>query len=60
MDHSTANHAARLELRINGESIPMNDFVQRFIVGTLCGMLRSLHGADDIRTVDLTLTTGRQ
>lgn len=59
-DQSTAEHAAHLELKINGESVPVNDFVQRFIIGTLCGMLRSLHGVDDIRTVDLTLTSELQ
>ncbi len=56
MDHSTAKDAARLELKVNGKDIPLSDFVRRFIIGTLCGMLRSLHGVDDIRAVDLTLT----
>jgi hypothetical protein len=59
-DHSTVEHAVRIELKINGKDIPLNGFVQRFLVGTLCGMLRSLHGVDDIRTVDLTLTSERQ
>jgi hypothetical protein len=56
-DHSTAQQGARLELKVNGVEVPVNDFVQSFIVGTLCGMLRSLHGVEDIQTVDLKFTT---
>jgi hypothetical protein len=56
-DRSTVEQAMRIELKINGEEIPLNDFVQRFITGTLCGMLRSLRGVDDIRVVNLTLTS---
>lgn len=56
-DHSTAQPGARLELKVNGVEVPLNDFVESFIAGTLCGMLRSLHGVEDIRTVDLKLTS---
>lgn len=59
-DDLTTEQAAHLELKVNGESIPLNDFAQRFIVGTLCGMLRSLRGIDDIRTVSLTLSSQRE
>ncbi len=55
-----AEEAVHLELKVNGRNIPLNDFAQRFIAGTLCGMLRCLRGVDDIRAVDLTLTSQRQ
>lgn len=59
-DPSTAEQTARLELKVNGRNVPLNDFAQRFIIGTLCGMLRCLRGVEDIRTVALTLTSERK
>jgi len=56
-DGLAASHPIRVELKINGTDVPLNDFVQSFLVGTLTGMLRSLHGVDQIRTVDLKIVS---
>ena len=46
----------QLELKVNGRDVELNDFVQSFIVETILGMLRSLRGVDEVRSVTLTIT----
>ena len=46
----------KLELTVNGRDVAVNDFVQSFIVETILGMLRSLRGVDEVRSVTLTIT----
>ena len=46
----------QLELEVNGRDVELNDFVQSFIVETILGMLRSLRGVDEVRSVTLTIT----
>ena len=47
---------SQLELKVNGRDVELNDFVQSFIVETILGMLRSLRGVDEVRSVTLTIT----
>ena len=45
--------AARVELKINGKEIELNNFVESFIAQTVIGMVKSLRGVGDIETIDL-------
>lgn len=44
---------ARAELKINGEKIELNNFVENFISQTIIGMVKSLRGVSDVETIDL-------
>lgn len=46
---STAN----TDLKVNGEKIELNDFVENFISQTVIGMVKALRGIGDIETIDL-------
>jgi len=37
----------RVQLYIDGKEIPLNDFVERMLGGTVAGAASSLHGVDD-------------
>ena len=52
--------AANAELTVNGEKIDLNNFVQGFISQTLIGMVKSLHGVDDIKTIELNISRNCQ
>jgi hypothetical protein len=47
---------AKVELKINGEEVALNDFVQEFVAQTLIGMVKSLRGVGEIRTIDLKIS----
>ena len=49
---STANVA----LKVNGEEVALNDFVQGFVAQTLIGMVKSLRGVGEVKTIDLTMS----
>ena len=48
--------AANVELAVNGEKVKLNDFVQGLFSQILIGMVRSLHGIDDIETIELKIS----
>ena len=46
-----------IELKINDEVMPVNDFVQSFFANTILGSLKSLRDIpDDIKNVSLSIT----
>jgi molybdopterin-guanine dinucleotide biosynthesis protein B len=44
---------AKVELKVNGKEIPLNDFVVNFISETIIGMIKPLRGVKDIKTVSV-------
>lgn len=44
---------ARAELKVNGNEIKLNNFVENFISKTVIGMVESLRGVGDVETVSL-------
>lgn len=44
---------AQVELKINGEEVDLNTFVEGFISETLFGMVKSLRGVGSIDRIDL-------
>lgn len=43
-------------LEVDGESIPMNDFVRRVLAGMITGSVKALHGVeDDWKTLNITI-----
>ncbi len=51
---------ANAELAVNGEKVDLNNFVQGFISQSLIGMVKSLHGVDDIKTIELKISRNSQ
>jgi hypothetical protein len=47
---------ARTQLKVNGKEIELNNFVQNLISETIIGMVKSLRGVDDIKTVSLNVS----
>jgi hypothetical protein len=47
---------ARVELKVNGEAVELNNFVQNIISRTIVGMVGSLKGVDQVETVDLSIS----
>ena len=47
---------ADVDLKVNGQKVELNPFIQGFISETVTGMLKSLRGVNDIDTVDLKIT----
>jgi hypothetical protein len=44
---------ARAELKVNGNKIDLNNFVENFICQTVIGMVKSLRGVGDIEKISL-------
>ena len=44
---------ARAELKVNGNEIKLNNFVENFISQTVIGMVKSLRGVGDVETISL-------
>jgi len=42
-----------IKVKVNGEDIPLTEFPKEFIVKTVCGMLKSLKGVDEIKDVEI-------
>jgi len=40
-------------IKVNGKEIPLTEFPTDFIINTICGMLKSLKGVDDISDVEI-------
>ena len=46
-----------LKLKVDGKEIPLNDFVSRFIQGTVCGGVSSLKGIkNDWEKIEIEVT----
>ena len=43
----------KISVKINGQEIPLTEFPAEFIVNSICGMLRSLKGVDEIKKVEI-------
>jgi len=50
--------AAKVSLKVNGKKIALNPFVKDFIAATVIGMVGSLRGADNIKTLSIEITRG--
>lgn len=46
---------AQVELRVNGEDIELNAFVENFVAETVMGMVKSLRGVEGIDKIDLSI-----
>ncbi len=51
------NHerTAQVQLKVNGEEIELNDFVEGFIAESVIGMVKSLRGVSKINAIDLSI-----
>jgi molybdopterin-guanine dinucleotide biosynthesis protein B len=45
--------SSNIELKINGEKIPLTEFPEEFIINTIIGMVKSLKGVDEIDELEL-------
>jgi len=43
-------------IKVNGKQIPLTEFPADFIKNTICGMLKSLKGVDNIKDVEIRFT----
>lgn len=44
-----------LDIKVNGEKIPLTEFPSEIISNTIQGMVQSLKGVEDIETVEISL-----
>ena len=44
------------EVKVNGQKIDLNRFVESFISQSVIGMLKSLRGVDVVETIDLKIS----
>lgn len=42
-----------INIKINGKTIPLSEFPADFIKNSICGMLSTLKGVDEIKTVEI-------
>ncbi len=56
MCESNQKSVARVELKVNGKETELNNFVENFISQTVIGMVSSLHGVGDIKTINLQIS----
>ena len=47
---------ADVELKVNGADVELNTFVQSFVTETITGMVKSLRGIDEVKSVSLQIT----
>ena len=47
------NKMKNMLIKVNGEKIPLTEFPTDFIKNTVCGMLKSLKGVDEIKNVEI-------
>ncbi len=46
----------QVELKVNGEDVALNDFVKGFVSETLMGMMKSLRGVGEVKTLSLEIS----
>lgn len=42
-----------ISIKVNGNEIPLTEFPIEIIKNTICGMLKSLKGVDEIKNVEI-------
>lgn len=42
-----------IEIEVNGKRVPLNPFVKKFIINTIKGIISSLRGVKDIKTISI-------
>ncbi|MBW8001243.1 MAG: hypothetical protein FVQ80_04400 [Planctomycetes bacterium] len=47
---------AEVTLKVNGADVELNTFVQGFVTETITGMVKSLRGVDEVKSVSLQIT----
>ena len=52
--------ALKTELKVNGQEIELNSFVQGFMGLAVTGMLKSLKGVADVQTVTLNISRPKE
>lgn len=50
----------QVELKINGDEVDLNTFVEGFVAETLFGMVKSLRGVGNIDRIDLTIVKNNE
>jgi len=43
----------KISIKVNGKQIPLTEFPTEIIKNTICGMLRSLKGVNEINSVEI-------
>ena len=46
-------------VKVNGKELPLTEFPTEFIQNTICGMLESLKGVEEINKVEITFEVNR-
>jgi len=46
-------------IKVNGKEIPLTEFPEEFIQNTICGMLKSLKGVDEINKVEISFEVSK-
>lgn len=44
-----------INLKVNGEEIPLTQFPAEIIIQTILGMLKALHGVDEVKEVEISI-----
>ena len=47
------NNMKKIDLKVNGKKIPISEFPEEIIKNTICGMIESLKGVDEIKKVEI-------
>ena len=42
-----------ITIKVNGKNIPLSEFPAEFIKNSICGMLKTLNGVDEIKSVEI-------
>lgn len=42
-----------ITIKVNGKNIPLSEFPAEFIKNSICGMLKTLKGVDEIKSVEI-------
>lgn len=42
-----------ISIKVNGKNIPISEFPAEFIKNSICGMLKTLKGVDEIKKVEI-------
>ena len=56
MCEASQKSAFQAELRINDKEIELNNFVEGMISKTIIGMVKSLRGVDEVKTLSLKIS----
>jgi len=46
-------------IKVNGKEVPLTEFPTDFIQNTICGMLHSLKGVEEINKVEITFEANK-